>query len=70
MSFQDDTMSIRFGSGNRVFRVELVMPHLARTNEAPPPAKAARRPRKPKAPKLVTKTKASARHAAGEPTVV
>jgi hypothetical protein len=57
MSAQDGTVSIRFASGNRAFKVELVMRHLTVTSEAPVmPPKAPKRARKAPAAKAVAKS--------------
>ena len=44
-------VSIRFASGERSFVYELVQQHLNVTAEAPPPARPAKQPRKPRVPK-------------------
>jgi hypothetical protein len=48
LSAQDGTVSIRFASGNRAFKVELVMRHLVVTQvaPAPTPTKSPKRARK------------------------
>lgn len=71
MFARDGTVSIRFGSGNRAFRVEMVMRHLARTTEAPQaPQKGPKRARKPKATKELSKPAARAARVGVEPTVI
>jgi hypothetical protein len=58
LSAQDGTVSIRFASGNRAFKIDLVMRHLMVTHEAPaaPPPKASKRTRKePSAKKVAAK---------------
>jgi hypothetical protein len=53
---QDGTVSIRFASGNRAFKVDLVMPHLVVTTEAPAPSpKPAKRARKAPVAKAAVK---------------
>jgi hypothetical protein len=62
LSAQDGNVCIRFASGNRSFKVDLVMRHLQVTSEAPAPApqKSAKRARKAPA-------KAAAKTAAKQP---
>lgn len=56
---QDGTVSIRFASGNRAFKVDLVMRHLVVTTEAPAPTpKRAKRARKAPAAKTTAAAKA------------
>lgn len=53
LSAQDGTVSIRFTSGARAFKIALVTPHLLVTSEAPaPPPAPAKRARKAAVPKV------------------
>ena len=57
---QDGTLSIRFSSGHRAFKTDLVIRHLEVTSEAPAPApKKAKRARKVPATKPAAKTLAT-----------
>jgi hypothetical protein len=63
LSAQDGFVAIRFSTGNRTFKVELVVRHLTVTSEAPlPPPKAAKRPRKSRASKLQPSSEPPAVH--------
>ena len=59
MYAQDGTVSIRFSSGARAFKVDLVMRHLAVTYEAPAPAPKKKRARKAPTAKVTVKSAAS-----------
>jgi hypothetical protein len=57
LSAHDGMVCIRFASGNRTFKHDLVVAHLKVTSEAPQPAPAkAKRPRKEAAKAAVGKT--------------
>jgi hypothetical protein len=58
MSCDRGTIRIRFASGERAFLVEAALQHLQVTQEAPPPAPAAKRPAAKKATKAKAKAKA------------
>jgi hypothetical protein len=58
LSAYDGTISIRFASGNRAFKLDRATPHLMVTTEAPAPAPRAKPKRARKAPAVkIARTK-------------
>jgi hypothetical protein len=60
MYAQDGNVSIRFSTGNRAFKLDMVMHHLAVTSEAPAPPPKKVRARKAPAIKVSVKATATA----------